>query len=417
MSRLLSDLLSGDEPSFTNSLRRLESDSGNPSIDIRLVADIAAKVKSKMRELGLDPSDTNARELYYALQALIKKHDEFLTNSLGVKDPTDHDNLLPKIVEKVKDLDIPKTCWALKPTSAKKLLKQSPPKKVMKQLNYRSIDSLLKREDMDEVFVAIRLLESPTWLRRFISSYRKLSSNDFENRKVNVYIFDDHRWGDEARTFTSVHNGNLLHLKDMGVIAVLPFTFKKMAGLSITLLPLILHYLNEIRVHSSYLKLQQVKADFSEYLVESLAHDVIGTVEISGQAFDWRTIARHYVKEKTGVPGSFEPNLQFEDIVTKKADEVLYKLEPALKFWEGLDYVGVMGEGKPVPLGLIDNALSYFNHLDYGRQSVSNFQRSLWDELLSRYVGRQPIEEKLLKQLGNDADGFDFDFVDAKGLA
>lgn len=412
MSRLLADLLGADELSFSGMLSQLEADAGNPNIDVRLVTEIAGKVRSKLKELGLDPGDTNGRELYHALQSLTQKHDEFLAKALGALDLTNVEDLLSRIIAKVEELDIPKTCWALKHSSAKRLLKKSPPKKLMKLLNYRSIDSLLKREDTDEIFAALHLVESPTWLKRFIATYKSLSPSDFESRKVRLISLNTRRYSQSAKDFSLSHKTNVLALKDVGVVSVLPLPTARVRGLTITIFPLILHALNEIRIHSAYFKLQQVKPHFTNFLIASLNDTPTSELEISGQPVSWRVLARYYGKSDQANADVFEPNLRLEDLLVRSADEVLYKIEPALKFWDGLDFVAAMSEQGPVPLSLIDNAISYCNNLDWGQQATSHFQQNLWDELLSRYVGRQPIEESLLKQLEGDGNRINLDFAD-----
>ncbi len=417
MSRLLADLLGADQLEFSNMLARMETDSGSPNVDVRLVTEIATKVRAKLKELGLDPNDTNGRELYHGLQTLIKKHDEFLAKAIGASDPTNADDLLPRIIAKIDSLDIPKTCWAIKHSSAKRLLKLSPPKKLMKLLNYRSIDSMLKREGMDEVYAALRFSESPTWLKRFIATYKKLSPGDFENREVKVVSLSEKRYGELAKDFAARQASNVIALKDVGTVAILPSPFENLPGLTITVFPLLLHAINEVRVHSAYLKLQQVKPHFAELLIDELNNHQSGEFEISGQSISWQVLARYYGKPSSKGVNVFEPNLQVEDLLVRTADEVLYKIEPALKFWDGLDYIAVMADGRPVPLGLSDNAISYCNNLDYGQQATSHFRQNLWDELMSRYVGQQPIEEKLLKQLDSDGGHFDLSLADIGSMA
>lgn len=174
MSRLLSDLLGASEPMFTGTIQQLERMSGDPNIDVRLTAEIASKIRQKTRELGLDPADTTPKELYHALQGLVQIHDNFLAKALGGSDPSDIADLLPRIIRKVESLPQSKRCWVMKHSVAKRLLKDMPPKQAMKLLGHRSVDSMLKRENIDELFVALQIAQSPAWLGRFISSYKKL---------------------------------------------------------------------------------------------------------------------------------------------------------------------------------------------------------------------------------------------------
>jgi hypothetical protein len=400
MSRTLSDFLGAKEPSFTHTLRRLEAESGHPDIDVKLTSDIARIYRTKLREFELDPNDTTGQELYHSLQSLVAKHDDFLLKVLGADSSTKLNDLLGLIVNKVKSMPVPKNCWALKYSSAKKLLKESPPKKLMKFLGYRSIDSLLKRETLDQVYAGIQLLESANWRSKFISSYNKLSPSDFEDRSIKIVLLDAKRWGEAAQNYTHSNGKNILTLKEVGIAAVLPLDLTELKGVTITLMPMLLGALNELHIYSSYFKLQQVKPDFAHILVSSLNANEPGDFKLGNQKLSWRVIHRHYGSKATnGLPEIFDPYIQAEDLAWQNAESLIYKLEPALKFWEDMDWVAAKFDDRPIPFGLADNAVSYLNGLDYGQQSVSHFRLSLSDELYKRYIAQKPIEDQIIKQL------------------
>lgn len=73
MAKNLATLLGNDHPLFAHNLKELETASGGSGIDARLVGDIIEKAHGIMRELGLDPVDTTASELYNALKESVKK--------------------------------------------------------------------------------------------------------------------------------------------------------------------------------------------------------------------------------------------------------------------------------------------------------------------------------------------------------
>lgn len=75
MARVLKELLANDHPLFLMNIARLERAAGNAGIDVRLIGEITDKANATLRELGLDPADTRGRELYQALNALVR-HDE-----------------------------------------------------------------------------------------------------------------------------------------------------------------------------------------------------------------------------------------------------------------------------------------------------------------------------------------------------
>ena len=123
MSRVLSELLDATEPMFSMSINQLESDTGHPSIDVSLTANIVSTVHKKINELGLDVDDTTGRELYHALQALIGLHDQYLAKAIGTtSDDSLHDQLVA-IQKAIDSLPLPRKVWALKHSVAKRLVK------------------------------------------------------------------------------------------------------------------------------------------------------------------------------------------------------------------------------------------------------------------------------------------------------
>lgn len=80
MGRFLQKLLNAPEPLFTVGIHQLEKATGHSGVDTRLIADITHKAHDIMRELGLNPADTTAHELYQALSAGIRNHsaEEYL---------------------------------------------------------------------------------------------------------------------------------------------------------------------------------------------------------------------------------------------------------------------------------------------------------------------------------------------------
>lgn len=86
MANVLRELLNNDHPLFLMNVARLEKASGDAGIDTRLIADITHKAHELIRELGLDPRDTQGRELYLALNSLAgrKNADEILKDAAYV---------------------------------------------------------------------------------------------------------------------------------------------------------------------------------------------------------------------------------------------------------------------------------------------------------------------------------------------
>jgi hypothetical protein len=407
MSRLLSELLAAEEPMFTMAIQQLEQVSGNTSVDVRLTAEIVGKVHMKIRALGLDPSDTTGPELYRALVNLLKQHDEFLARRIGIEDPHDADEVLRRIAEAVPALNIPRKAWVMKPAVAKRLIKQTPPKRVMKQLGYRSIDSMIKREPVHELYAAMRFLETKEWLDKFIDKYNALKPSDFENRQIELVRMGVDKWGESAMDFVHTNRQNITHLKELGIIALLPLPIKRMSGLTIVTLPLILHYINEIRVYATFFKSQQTRSDFAKIIIETLVADPGKHVSVAGHHIHWRVIHRHLGSKDATIADLFEPHVEPDDLIWRKAEETLFRLEPALHFWFDMEYVGVEFDGRPISFNLMDVAISYVNNLPYGSQAVHHMRQNIWNEIYLRYVREQAIERQVARQFGQSDSELD----------
>ncbi len=404
---MLSKLLGAEEPTFSMSIKQLERVSGSPSMDVRLMSEIIQKVRQKVEELDLDPTDTTGEELYYMLLGKIKAHDQHLARHIGGKDPSEVHSMQPVIkrtLEKyLNNSSSGSEAWVLKKSVAKRLLHQMPPDKVMKVLGYTSVESLTKRENLAEIFSALRFAQSPAWLKKFNKLYKHLMPSDFENRRIEVVLIDKDKWSSLPK-FTNNKAYNITHLKELGVVALLPPFHNKIEGFTIATLPIALHYINEIRLYSAFFKMQQVKPDFGKIITSTLNEDVTSNAEMAGSQIHWRIVQRHYGRpEHLDHPEIFQPHIQPEDLYWRRAEEQLYEIDPELNFWRGLDYVGAsIGEAKPVSFNLMDLSMSYYLACDYSDRIVAHMRASLWNELYMRYMGQKVLESQVLQQLGSN---------------
>lgn len=401
-SKFLRDLLDAKEPLFSKSLLQLESVTHKQGVDTRLIAEIHKKVATAILQLGLDHSDTTGPELYNALLVKIAQHDEHLAKQIGGPNAYDVQALLPLIKKAAEAVKIPRDCWVLKKSVAKEMLRQTPPPNIMKRLKCRSIDSMLKRENLFEIYGALRFAESPEWLESFNECYKSLKPSDFETRRIEIVVMPQDRWGDIAMDFVHKKRHNITHLKELGVVLMLPIKLRKLPGITISAMPLLFHYINEIRLYSAFFKLQQVKKNFGEIFVNTLIADPdLGPV-MAGQNIHWRVIQRYFGKlENEYHPEIFEPHVQPEDLHWRRAEDILYDIDPELEFWQGMDYVGAMFEDRPIAFNMMDVSFAYSNKTPYSHRVIFHFRESLWNEIFMRYFGQRTLQEQVLRQLDN----------------
>ena len=403
MAKILRDLLNATEPTFTMSLRQLEKASGETGVDTRLIGDIAIKMRKSIIELGLDPNDSTGKEIYAALMSRIEQDNARVAKIIGGTDPSNIGQMVPLIVKAVEKMKINRRVWVLKHEVARQMLTKMPPVRLIEHLGYDSVESMLANEDIDEVYTAIRFSEGDEWLNQYNELFKTITAKDFEHRDIRIIIMDRAKYVSLADKFVRKKLHNVTHTKELGAIVVVPMKQPRMRGIVLKSLPLIFHYINEVRLYSAFFKLKQKKPNFGEIVVNTLIADPGNASSIAGQKVHWRVIQRYFGKLKEGeFPQAFEPHVHPEDLHWRRANEMLSELDPEMKFWLDKDYVGKIYDGVPLTFNMMDVSLSYANNEPYESHYFYHFRESLWNEIFTSYMGKKNLKEQILDQLDND---------------
>lgn len=402
MSHILGELLGNTEPGFSMMVRRLEEASGRPSVDVRLAADILLCSKQKHQQLKLDFKDTSGEELYESLSILIAKHDQLLNQALGTPRHAGANDVIEAVQQAIKKKAMPKRCWAIKDTIVRRLLKSLPPKNIMRQLGYRSVDSMLKRENPAELLAATMFLESDIWRSKFVSKYKALHSSDFESREIEVLLLLQKKWGESATSFATSHRRNMIVLKELGVVAFLPVNAQSLAGLGMALLAQALYFIEQIMIFSLYCKMYQVKANFGTLLARGVSKDAYSDINLEGNVISWSVLKRHLADRPTTVSELLEPHVQVSDLAWSPVSELIGAFAPGMDFWKGTEYLGAASADGVVSYNVLDVCLNYCNNVPYHKRIVFFMRESLRDQLYTRYLAQPNLEQMVLERLESD---------------
>jgi hypothetical protein len=403
MAKILRDLLDAEEPLFSQALRQLEQASGRPGADVRLIGEMTEKSHTAMREMNLDPAETTGKEFYQALLARIHDDNERVTKLIGGTDSSDVRQLVPLMIAAANKVDFNRKAFVMKHEKAKELLRKMPPQKLMERLGYKTADELFAGEDFDEMYTALRFSEGPEWLNNYNELFKTVTADDYEERDIRILAMDHDKYVDLAEHFTQKKLHNVTHTKELGVIVVVPLRDEHSKGLTLKTLPLLLHYLNEVKLYSSFFKLKAHKPNFGEIVVTTLIADVGNASQMAGVYVHWRVIQRYFGKLKDeSHKEAFEPHVHPEDLHWRRAEDLLYQIDPKMDFWKDNDYVGLTFDGMPVTTNFVDVSLSYANGMSYENRYVYHFRESLWNEIFIRYMSYPNLEHQILQQLDND---------------
>lgn len=401
MTRVLSELLGAQEPAFQLSLQQLERSSGHPSHDIRMATHITQAVQEKLRELGLDMHDTTGPELYAVLGERLKADEERFARAL-LGSAENEGVAIEHVALQLEQAIVPKRCYAMKSTVAKKLLKQSTPKRTMKALGYRSADSMLKHETASALFAAAWLVESEQWTKKMVTAYGKLKSTDFESRDITIEHPTSKRWLALSEAVVAVRKHSVLSFKELGAVVLLPLPAAKPAMPTLTTAVLALNAVNDIRVSSTFLQLHQVRSNFGAMVKQVVTGEPMLSSELFDQPLSWSAVHRYYARLQSALRSEvFEPVIQGEDLAWHNIERVLTRIEPSLSFWQDTGHLGLLYQGKAVSFNVTDLVLSHCNRLPYHKRLSQYFEHSLTTELSLAYIDASRLEQAISSVLHN----------------
>ncbi|MBI3335054.1 MAG: hypothetical protein HY001_00965 [Candidatus Portnoybacteria bacterium] len=376
-----------------------------------VLEDILLENETNIRKaLGiLGVTSRSAEEIAKAFEDLLERNDRSLFEILG-KPSLSHPEQAYTLIGKAWEAVGAKTRGLfLKKEKAREFLTKTPPPAIMRGLGYSTASELLEHERLQEVFAALRFIETRDWMNKiFVQNYKNLTPQDFEERPIEVFILQQ-KWLSLAQKFLEKKYHNVSHLKELGVVFIIPITLDT-PGETLRLFSLLLHYLYEVafyaRLISEYAKHPE---SFSSKLVSLIRGDV---GEASSQFADsfarWLIVQRYLAKDDEADPRLFLPHVNPEAIHWRKAQLALARFGAArpslaLGMFADLDYVGGFFPSKKVgellvSFDLVDNVMSLTK-----RESMVKYlyhhQEALWNRIFTGFMGEERIEELILENL------------------
>ncbi len=209
MSSILAQTLGRSEQAVTTAINKLEKLAGSPSEDLRLLSENKTALRNKILRLGLDPDDTTGEELYGAILQKYEIDSQSLEKTIGIQADSEFDKKISRAIELTKLIAGQQEAWALKAASARKLLRTCQPKRLMKQLNYRSLDSMLKREAIDKLLLTAPFCESMTWQKFFHQTAAKFDTADYTVQPIKLVILPESKFSQLAGPSSGITTSNL----------------------------------------------------------------------------------------------------------------------------------------------------------------------------------------------------------------
>lgn len=394
---------------------------GKENVCANVADENEAIVRRSLDALGLG-RNVPASEVYDALISKLEADDIKIFEALNLFSLRNPDTA-GKIVDFVRKLHPPKSGFFLKLDKAREFLRNEPPKNIMAALGYSDVKEMLDKEDLLEVYSALRFLEDSEWLNNvFFKQYEILTPDDFEERTIQLRALD-RKWIKAAEDFVAKKYHNVSHLKEMGVIFVIPI-FLGISGETLRLISLLTHYLNEVEYYSDLFRMAAQKSgdsgkvfsmkhalhffyskgheevSFAEQVISLLRGDVINYRLPDGKQPKFLVIQRYLAKDDENDWRLFEPHVNPEAVHWRRAEEEIVRMEtllPNLKdglhFWKDLDWAGdffkgAVGNDVLVSFNLVDTAMSLVKEKELIKY-LYHHQEALWNKLVSSCIGEE----------------------------
>jgi len=377
---------------------------GKKNIIKDIIEENEKRIKMALQIFNL--ADHNSKKLHKAIINKLKKNDEALYDFFKRPSGETKESLLIPFNYALKLANI-KPLFVLKEKRAREILINNPPPKILKTLGYKNANELLKKENLFEVFSALRFVESNKWMHQtFDRAYKNLIPNDFEERKVKLLVLDN-KWLKIAGKFIKKKYHNVSHLKELGVLFIIPQKID-VPGEAMRTFSLILHYLHELDFYSNLIKRYSKERDetnFAKKLCALLRGDILENLPRthSGRKreMNWMIVQQYIAKHNKYDSRLFIPHVNPEAVHWKKAERDLTNLSKEFKelnldFWEDLDWVGDYFGETLISFDLIDAVMSLV--IDKGQvKYLYHHQEALWNKVFRQYMGDENLEKLMIE--------------------
>lgn len=383
----------------------------------QIVAENDFRVKEILGFLGLS-KNASSEEVYKGVIEKLKRDDKSLFRILG--EPTcESKKHCGEIINKGKEIANVEEGFFLKREKAKELLVNHPPENILKALGYKNVEELLENEDFDEIYSSLRFVEKPEWMTEFLSiEYKNIKPSDFERREIRVLILDN-KWLKVAEKFIEKKYHNVSHLKELGVIFIIPLQINS-PGETLRVFSLLLHYLHEIDFYSRIIEGYSKQDGFVDKLISALRGDVLEDKNLPEGS--WRIVQRYLAKDDVNDFRLMEPHVNPETIHWEKAENDISKLDAIdsdldFTFWKDLNFVGDFFKGGEeynngtmenkivkkngdieslVSMNLIDSVMSLVKEKEMIKY-LYHHQEALWNKIFTEYLGKEALEDLSIK--------------------
>lgn len=378
---------------------------GKANVMEEIVADIEAKTAQKLKELNLE--NPKAEQVFNALLNKLKEHDQKLFEHFKKPDFNKIEGYRA-VLSGVKEIVGEMPGLYIKKEPALKLFRKSPPRKIMGALGYTDLEKMLAQEDWFELFAALRVVEDQDWVNKvFFAPYGDVAPEDFEQRDIKMLVMPE-KWAKIAAKFQKTKLHHMSHLKELGLVFVIPMGASGASGELIYLFFMTMHYLHEVSWHSKLFEGYSRDKDFAQKIINALKVKTSRLPLPNEDKMSFRIVPAYLAKHDPNDWRLKEPRINPEAWhYTKTAYDIKEFArsfpEAGLGFWDDTNYVAKYfpdqnGETL-ISFNLFDTGIALLKRAGFEAKYLYHQQEALWNEIFIRYMGQQALDKAMMENL------------------
>ncbi|MDP3954307.1 MAG: hypothetical protein Q8Q06_02730 [bacterium] len=368
-------------------------------------------VKEALKSLDMK-ENANAEEIYLALAKRLKEFEIRLYDYLGKPDLMEMSKHCGRLCEVALKLNNPSKGFFIKKEKAIQMLEKFPPDNLLEHFGIKTVRELVEQKGFSSVYSSLRFAQSTEWMHKFFDeAYNDLTPDDFEEREVEIKVLET-EWLKVAERFLKKKYHNLSHLKELGIIFIVPIEVND-TGETLRLFLLMLHYLNEVPYYSKLFRKIAGEGGFVDKLKSLLRGDVLDVSETNNliSESDWLIIQRYLAKDDPEDRRLFMPHVNPEVEHWRKAGNDLSKIasiakeldDPYIRIANSMDFAGDYfknnGGEELRSFSLIDSIMALVSRGEI--KYVYHQQEALWNKIFIGYMGQEKTEEMMERNLIN----------------
>lgn len=367
----------------------------------QIVEENEARLSRALTQLEV-ARNASAKQVYDALISKIDCDNNKIYEALGHASPQNLNDCV-RVLKMATDVTGGHKGFFLKHSKAEEFLKNIPPRQVLAYLKYDTVEQMLAHEDIYEVYSALRFIEGSEWLNSvFFKQYETLTPQDFEERDMVVRVLSE-KWNAAAEKFVRKKWHNISHLKEMGVVFVIPLTLG-ISGELLRMLLLVFHYLHEVPFYSDmFRRIAEGPTTFAQNLVALLRGDTIERRLSEGDKSLWLVVQRYLAKDDENDWRLAMPRINPEAMHWLLAEEDIVRLSSTVgdgfaqdfSFWLDLDWVGdffkdEIGNEILVSFDLIDTVMSLVTQKELIKY-LYHHEEAFWNKIFTEFFSYEDL--------------------------